>query len=420
MSSARAGIRGDLTFLFGGQVVGLLAPLITVPYLARVLGPSGWGPVLAAQALANWLILVLEYGFDLSGTRAVARARHATTDLERVVQGVMSAKLLLVPLVVGALLLAFAAVPILHQNAALLPWTLAFAVLRGMSPLWYYQGVERVRGAVSVESVTKGVAAVAVFLVVHGPNDAPLVLALQGIFAGLSVAVLTLRMMRDVRVLPPSWRAAVATLRGSGTIFAYRATGGVYNQASAMILGVYGGAGVVAAFGGAERIVRAAIGLLQPLTQAFLPRVSALTEGTGARAMALVDWCLVRVGGFGLLMGSVGYVGAPLLVRVLLGDEYAAAVPVMRVLAVLIPMVAINTVLGLYWAVPFGRERLLFVAVLAAAVANLLAVAVLVPVWGALGMSAAVILAEGVVMLVLGVRFVRHRAAIRAAESPTA
>src|SRR5438045_1958410 len=56
--------------LFGGQVVGMVAPLIAVPYLARVLGPEGWAPVIVAQGLANWITLVLEFGFDLSGTRA--------------------------------------------------------------------------------------------------------------------------------------------------------------------------------------------------------------------------------------------------------------------------------------------------------------------------------------------------------------
>src|SRR6476661_3599169 len=55
--------------LFGGQLVGLVGPLLTIPYLARVLGPEAWAPILVAQGLANWLMLVLEFGFDLSGTR---------------------------------------------------------------------------------------------------------------------------------------------------------------------------------------------------------------------------------------------------------------------------------------------------------------------------------------------------------------
>ncbi|HEY5492349.1 MAG TPA: oligosaccharide flippase family protein, partial [Gemmatimonadaceae bacterium] len=81
--------------LFVGQAVGLVVPLLTIPYLARVLGPTGWGPVLAAQALGNWLLLVLEFGFELSGTRAVARARTEPHTMSDVVHGVQSAKAVL-------------------------------------------------------------------------------------------------------------------------------------------------------------------------------------------------------------------------------------------------------------------------------------------------------------------------------------
>ena len=76
---------GNASALFGAQAVSLIVPLLTVPYLARTLGPQGWAPVVAAQALGNWLIVLLEYGFDLSGTRAVAQARAQPDTLGGVV-----------------------------------------------------------------------------------------------------------------------------------------------------------------------------------------------------------------------------------------------------------------------------------------------------------------------------------------------
>src|SRR5262249_7524714 len=93
---AHASLFGNAGALFAGQAIGLVVPLLVVPYLARVLGPAGWGPVLAAQGLANWLILIFEFGFDLSGTRAVARTRTSADAMAIVVHRVQSAKLLLV------------------------------------------------------------------------------------------------------------------------------------------------------------------------------------------------------------------------------------------------------------------------------------------------------------------------------------
>jgi PST family polysaccharide transporter len=399
----------NATALFGSQAVGLLVPLVTVPYLARVLRPEGWAPVLAAQALGNWLILMLEYGFDLSGTRAVARVRHEPGALPGVVRGVQSAKLLLIPLATVVLIIAFVTVPALRAHRAFLPWTLAFAILRGLNPFWYFQGIERVHGAAVVEAVSRALAAAGVFVVVRSAADGWRVLALQAVFAAVSLTVLTTWMARDTALLRPAIKDAVTALRESWTIFAYRAAGGLYNQASALILGLIGSLLAVATFGGAERIVRAAISLLQPLTQAFLPRVSSLRATNPAMALQLIDRCLIGVGLFGAAMGVAALAGAPILVRALLGPGYEAAVPLMRVLAVLPPVVAVNTVLGLYWAVPFGHERAVLNAVIAAALANIVLVWLLVPRWGALGMCAAVVASEVLVTIVLGSLFLQRR-----------
>ena len=78
----------NASVLVAGQAIGLVIPLLTIPYLARVLGPAAWGPVLAAQAFGNWLGMIFDFGFELSGTRAVARARQSPGDMPDVVHGV--------------------------------------------------------------------------------------------------------------------------------------------------------------------------------------------------------------------------------------------------------------------------------------------------------------------------------------------
>ena len=47
---------------------------ILVPYLLRVLGPSNFGAVVFMQGLMGYLVLVVNYGFNLTAPRALARA----------------------------------------------------------------------------------------------------------------------------------------------------------------------------------------------------------------------------------------------------------------------------------------------------------------------------------------------------------
>ncbi len=403
-----ASLLQNASALFVGQAVGLVAPLLTIPYLARVLGPAAWGPVLAAQALGNWLILIFEFGFELSGTRAVARARTLPETLPDVVHGVQSAKALLVVSTVPVLAAALIAVPSLRASPALIGWAFVFAAVRGASPLWFFQGIERVQAAVMIDTVARTAAAFAVFAVVHAPTDGWRVLALQAIFSAVSLVVLTHRLAREVPLRMPRASDAVRTLREGSSIFACRAWSGLYIQGNAFLLAALASPAIVAFFGGAERIVRAAINLLQPLTQAFLPRLSYLHAADRDAARKMIRQALVGVGLIGVAMGVSAFVGAPILVRVLLGRDYASAIPVLRLMGALPPLIAVNTVLGLYWALPFGHERSFLVSIIAAGITNLALAIVLVPRFGAVGMALSAVSAEVVVLLFLGALFVRR------------
>jgi PST family polysaccharide transporter len=395
--------------LFAGQAVGMIVPLVTVPYLARVLGPAGWGPVLAAQAFGNWLVLVLEFGFELSGARAVSQARLAPRDVAAVVHGVQSAKVLLTLGVLPVLLIAFLGVPEVRHSGALLGWALAFAVTRGFSPLWFFQGIERVHGAVAIDTVTRALAALGVFWLVQAPADGWRVIALQAVFGAVSLVVLTAWLGRHVPLRLPQFGAAIETLRKAWTIFACRAWSGLYIQANTLVLSALAGPAVVGFFGGAERIVRAAISMLQPLTQVYLPRVSFLQSADPARAERTVKRALLGVGMLGLVMGLCAVFGAPILVHVLLGSKYDDAIPVLRLLGALPVLVAVNTVLGLFWALPFGHDRLFLGSIIAAAVTNVALAALLVPRWGAAGMAVSATAAEIVVLGVLGVAYLGRK-----------
>src|SRR5690606_7466346 len=106
-------------------------------------------------------------------------------------------------------------------------------------------------------------------------------------------------------------------------------------------------------------------------------------------------------GTLGLLIGLVTFVGAPQIVAILLGPGYDAAIPLLRALALLPPLVAVNTVLGVQWAIPFGRDRAFLGAVLVSGTLNLALALPLAQRYGALGIIAALVGAEALQTLLL-------------------
>src|SRR6204780_3813558 len=72
----RRGLIHNVLALYGVQACTYALPLLTFPYLARVLGPSGWGVVVFAQAIGDVIASIVEHGFDISAARDTSRHRH--------------------------------------------------------------------------------------------------------------------------------------------------------------------------------------------------------------------------------------------------------------------------------------------------------------------------------------------------------
>src|SRR5206468_11218007 len=98
--------------LFSVQLFRKLMPVITMPYLARVLGATGWGTVAFVQGFATCIILLVEFGFYISGTREVARWRESRQKLGDICSGVLGAQILLALGVASALILVRPWIPL--------------------------------------------------------------------------------------------------------------------------------------------------------------------------------------------------------------------------------------------------------------------------------------------------------------------
>lgn len=383
--------------LYGVFLAGMLLPLLLIPYLARVLRPEGWGTVVFAQSFAAAVGLLLEYGFYLSATRQVARVRAFPGRVASLVAGVLGAKILLLGAVLVLATAASLIVPTFRANPLYLFWACGTAVAQGFSPFWYFQGVERMSAAAALEVIGKAAATLGVFLLVKQPEQGWLVLALQASAAAAVTAITTAWMYRAVPFRAPQLGEALAMLREGAGLFVLRGASSLYVQANSFILGLLTTAPVVAYFGSAEKLIRAALGLLQPATQALYPRISHLVLSDKEEAGQLLRLSLFLTGGLGVAMGVCTFLAAPWLVQVLLGPGYQAAVPVLRAFSALPPIVAVGTVLGMQWALPAGHDRAFFRYVLTAGVLNLGMAVLLAPRFGALGMAASVLLADAVV-----------------------
>jgi polysaccharide transporter, PST family len=137
--------------LYGVQGCTYALPLLTVPYLARVLGPAGWGVVVFAQAIGMVIASVVEYGFDISASRETSRHRDDPQRLSALISGVLGAKSLLAIVCVAGALCSRRFTHHIAPSLALFWASTIWGVCQGINMLWFFQGLERMRLANTLE-----------------------------------------------------------------------------------------------------------------------------------------------------------------------------------------------------------------------------------------------------------------------------
>jgi PST family polysaccharide transporter len=381
------------------QVANIGLPLLVIPYLARVLSPSSWGLFVFAQSLGFWLGTLIEYGFNLSATREVARLRDQPGSVGRVVAGVAGAKvgLTLVVIVVAGSMSGLVA--LFRSNPSYLLAALLFAVGYGFSSFWYFQGIERVKLAAGLEVGGKAVGVLLIFVLIEGPADGSTALLILALGAVLGSLLTTALMYRTVPFVRPTFSSAIEALRMGWSMFLFRASVSLYTAANAFLLGLFVGPRIIGYYGGAEKAIKGALFLLTPLTLALYPRLSYLASRDRERSRRIALRALLFFGTLGAAMGLGIALLAPTLTRVFLGPDMAPSAPLLRIMAILPPLIGASGVLGLLWMLPQGWDGTFNRIILSGGVTNLALAFLLAPRFGAAGMSWAVVGAEAVVTL---------------------
>jgi PST family polysaccharide transporter len=410
--------------LYGVQIAGYVVPLITLPYLARVLRPEGFGLLLFAQSFALWASLTIEYGFNLSATREVAKNRGKRDILSATAAGVLGAKaILLSGFVVIAGTAAWSVINF-RQHPMYLLWALPQTLALGFSPFWYFQGTERMVRAVIVEFLARAAAAAFVFLVIRTPGDGWKVLALQAAAGCACTLTLTLWMYREVAFRRPRWRDSTRALRAGWDMFLFRGAYNFYSTANAFILGLFVSPVQVGYYGGAERIARALQGLTLPLTQALYPRMSHLVSQSTVKAARLARFTLSLAGATGLVFALLLALSVRwLVVPIILGPGYEPSASVLYIFALLLPVNTINSALIMHWMLPLGMEQLVSKITLGAIATNVILAALLAPRFAHVGMAWAILIAETgkftVLVLILLWRGLTPMSALRESNPPS-
>lgn len=408
----RSRLGGNISALYAVQGLNYVLPLLMLPYLLRVLGPQSYGIIIFTQSLARYAVIVTDFGFTLTATRAISISRESEKELAKIFWSTLAAKGVLLLASIVIIIPTIIAIPALKAQWPTAAASCLLVVGSVAFPEWYFLGLERMRAIAIIYFVTGLSAFAAVFAFVHSDKDQFLAAAIlsgqQLVAAVISVAMIPL--IAPIRTYCPSARDVAASLRSSWHLFLCSAAGSLYLNSNVFFLGLFAGSYAVALYSLANKIVLAVFNMFVPLIRAVYPRASLLFARSRETAFRLARKFLKITIPIGVLLSLCIWMYGREAVVILGGNKYLAAIPILRIMCVLPLLLAVASVISQIVMINVGLTKSLSRIYILVGCINLILLPALVTWRGAAGAAVALVTAEfiGPVLML----YVIHRSGI--------
>lgn len=260
------------------QGANYILPLITLPYLVRVLGIDNFGILAMATAVIMYLGILVDYGFNTTGTRAISINRNDIKKVEEIYNTIMFIKVFL--LLVALLVLSFVLYVFDSLGKYSLIYFLTFGILIGqyLFPTWLFQGLEQMKYITYINLTSKLFFTVCLFIFVKNKEDlyiVPLLNSLGFIIGGI-VAIFFINKRFHIRFKLPTSNQVKIQLKDGWNIFIASLSGNIYGQGNIILLGAFTTPAIVGYYSIAQKLTVSVVSIFQVFSQTMMPYLSNL------------------------------------------------------------------------------------------------------------------------------------------------
>ena len=375
-------------------------PLITFPYVSRILLPEGMGKVAMATAVVAYFALLARLGIPMYGIRACAEVRDDRMQLSKVVHELF---LINLGMTVFSYLLFFGtvfAVPSFRTESVLyliIGSTLFFETI-GVE--WLYKGLEEYSYITYRSIFFKIVALAATFLLVHTGADYIKYGAITILAASASNLLNLYNLRKYITFKPFSRYSFKPHLKPILFFFATTCAIVIYTQLNTVILGLLKTNADVGLYDSAMKIKNILVSVVTALGAVLLPRASyyvkqGLMEDfsrISAKAIHFVCILALPLMVYFILFAANG-------IHFLSGNRFDGAILPMQIIMPTIFLIGLTNIIGLQVLVPLGKEKEVFYSVVGGGIVDLLACLILIPHYSVVGAAVGNLLAEATVFV---------------------
>lgn len=380
------------------QVFALVFPLITIPFVAKTLGPQQLGVYIYTYSIAALFGLVSNLGIINYGNKVIASDRDNRGKLAKTFTSLYLVSLLMtVPALILYLLYCLFFVDS-NKTIFLLQTIFLLSTLFDIS--WFYMGMEEFKLTVKRDIFVKCITLGFILFFVREQNGLIVYTLIMSTGALVSQLSLWPFLRRYTRIVKVSLKDCALHLQPLFALFIPVVAVSLYTTLNKVMLGSMANLGQVSQFDTAVRIMAIPLGLITATGLVMLPRMSNIIASKNTRKM---DHYIKKSMSFVMFMSlpiTFGLLAiASTLVPLFLGKEFIQAGVVLAIISPVIIFAAWANVLRTQYLIPNGRNKSYIVSVIIGATVSLSLNFALIPIWQSVGSAIAMLFAELCVML---------------------
>lgn len=335
------------------QIVSYVFPLLTMPYLARVLGVNNIGKIAYASAVVVFLQTLVDYGFNFTATRDIAKQRDNKDVLSKIYSSVMCCKLLLLIISAIILLALILFIPTIREEWKLFLATFLMLPGYAMFPEWLFQGLERMKYITILNIFSKLFFTIAVFLFIKSSNDYVLqaLLTSMGFILSGIIAMYIIWHKIKINLYWVPFKQSIETLKSSTDVFINQLAPNLYNSFSVMLLGNFCGAKANGIFEAGNKIISIVDRLLNVISRAFFPYLS--RNVNKHKIYVKLHFSLI------CFSAIIIFTFAEQFICIMYSKDFIDAVWVLRLLAISMIFLGLSNIYGINYLVIKGNDRML-------------------------------------------------------------
>jgi len=265
--------------LFVLQGANYILPLITLPYLVIVLGVEKFGILAFANAIIIYFSILIDYGFNLSGTREISVNRENKTVISEIFTSIMIIKSIL--LIISFIILYFLVISFdkleLYQDVYI--FTALSLIGKVLFPVWFFQGIEKMKYITFLNIGSKLFFTLLIFVLVKDESDFVLVPLINSIGIIIGGIIALLIALKEVKFRLISVKTIRNNFNNSTSLFISNLSITLFTASNTLILGLFADNSIVGIYSSIERLIFAVKNLVTPIYQGLFPWLSKKTFG---------------------------------------------------------------------------------------------------------------------------------------------